>query len=66
MHEGCPERFDWEFLKWVAEQGLWTVSLCRRRGRGKAMRLIEQVAAEKQAFHIKSRREVDAFLCSVN
>jgi len=58
MHEDCPERFDWEFLKWVADYD--------RRGRDKALKLIEIVPAEKLAFHLKSRRQVDAFLRSVN
>lgn len=58
MQEGCPERFDWDFLKWVADYN--------RRGRAKALNLLNGVPADKKAFHLKSRRQVNTFLHSVS
>lgn len=58
MQEGCPERFDWDFLKWVADYD--------RRGRAKALQLLADAPAEKRMLHLKSRRQVNAFLRSVS
>lgn len=57
MQEGCPERFDWDFLKWVADYN--------RRGRGKALKLLNDAPADKRVLHLKSRQQIDAFLRSV-
>lgn len=54
MQEGCPERFDWDFLKWIADYN--------RRGRPKALKLLHDAPADKCVFHLKSRREVKTFL----
>ena len=53
MPEGCPERFDWEFLKWV-----WNFN---RNNREKTWAQLEKLPAEKVMI-LKNRREVRRFL----
>ena len=53
MPEGCPERFDWEFLKWV-----WNFN---RNNREKTYAQLEKLPAEKVII-LKNRREVRKFL----
>ena len=53
MPEGCPERFDWEFLKWV-----WNFN---RNNREKTWAQLEKLPAEKVII-LKNRREVRRFL----
>lgn len=56
MGDGCPERFDWEFLKWI-----WNFN---RRNREKNYRyLYETPHAEIYAF--KNRRQLKKFLRSL-
>ena len=52
MGEGCPERFDWEFLRWV-----WNFNKNKRQ---KIYSLLENTDA--QVYILKSRRQVDRFL----
>ena len=53
MGEGCPERFDWEFLQWI-----WKFN---QKHRKKYLdMLLEQ--KDKQVFILKNRREVHKFL----
>ena len=56
MGEGCPERFDLDFLKWV-----WNFN------KNKRQRYYEMLNAldNKQVYILKSRREVKAFLSKV-
>lgn len=51
--EGCPERFDWEFLQWV-----WNFNKIKR---DKNYRLLEQYR-DKEVYILKNRRQVKAFL----
>ena len=53
MPEGCPERFDREFLKWV-----WNFN---RNNREKTWAQLEKLPAEKVMI-LKNRREVRRFL----
>lgn len=53
MAEGCPERFDWEFLKWV-----WNFN---RNNREKIYACLEKVSPDKVMI-FKNRWEVRAFL----
>ena len=53
MGEGCPERIDWEFLRWV-----WNFN---RNNREKNYRLLEQYA-DKEIHILKNRRQVKRFL----
>ena len=53
MGEGCPERFDLEFLKWV-----WNFNKNKRR---QYYELLNH-RTDKQVYILKSRREVNRFL----
>jgi adenylate kinase family enzyme len=54
MAEGCPERFDLKFLRWV-----WGYP---ERTRPKVFRLLEEEARGKQVIRLRSRAEVRKFL----
>ena len=56
MPEGCPERFDWDFIKFV-----WNFNKNNR------VRNYTYLASAKHAKHIvlKSRKEVKAFLATL-
>ena len=56
MGEGCPERFDWEFLRWV-----WNFN---KNNREKNDRLLQE-AAHAQTIVLKNRRAVKRFLRSL-
>ena len=53
MGEGCPERFDWEFLQWV-----WNFN------KNKRQRYLTMLAElkDKQVYILKNRQEVKKFL----
>lgn len=53
MGEGCPERFDWEFMRWV-----WDFN---KKKRAKNYMLLEQYR-DKKIYILKNRRQVKAFL----
>ena len=55
MALGCPERFDWEFIKWV-------IFYERRNGREKALNLLKYAPEKVTAYHLKSRSDVRKFL----
>jgi adenylate kinase family enzyme len=52
MAAGCPERLNWEFIKWVWEY--------RTRSRPKIVKLLE--ATSKQVIWLRSPEEVERFL----
>lgn len=56
MGEGCPERFDWEFLKWV-----WNFNRTKRE------KLYARLSSlpEENVIILKNRREVNRFLNSI-
>jgi adenylate kinase family enzyme len=57
LGEGCPERFDWEFLRWI-----WNFPNAERPG------LIQKLSSAPQQARIvqlKSRSEADAFLADL-
>lgn len=54
MAEGCPEKFDWEFLKWV-----WDF---KNRSKPKIERFLKEFETEKTIIRLKSKREVENFL----
>ena len=56
MGEGCPERFDLDFLKWV-----WNFNKNKRQRYYEMLNALEN----KQVYILKSRREVKAFLSKV-
>ena len=53
MAEGCPERFDWEFLQWV-----WNFNKNKRK------KYYDLLSAQtgKEIYILKNRREVKRFL----
>ena len=54
MAEGCDEKFDLKFLKWV-----WDFP---NRTRPKILRLLAEAKGEKTIFRLRSRSEVAEFL----
>jgi adenylate kinase family enzyme len=54
MGDGCPERFDWDFIKWVVDY--------RKNGRIRALKFVEQAPNHLIKRVLRSPREVDAFL----
>src|SRR5262245_33285650 len=50
---GCPERLDWDFVKWV-----WTYP---RRTRPKTIAALDRVRGEKRVVVLRSRADVRAF-----
>ena len=56
MGEGCPERFDWEFMKWV-----WNFNGKNRRKNLDALQGLQNV----RVITLRSRRQVNAFLRSL-
>jgi len=57
MAEGCPERLDWEFLKWI-----WTY---RRDRRPKTVARLRELEKSKRIVILSSRRAVRRYLESV-
>ena len=57
MTEGCPEKMDWEFFKWV-----WTF---RERSRDKQLALVESLRSSKNIHVLRSRREVRRWLADI-
>jgi adenylate kinase family enzyme len=57
MAEGCDEKFDWEFLKWV-----WNYP---ERSRPKVEALLKPVENEKKVIRLKSKREVENFFVNL-
>ena len=51
--EGCPERLNWEFIRWV-----WQYP---KRTRPKIIKLLETSARRKQVIWLRSRAEVKRF-----
>jgi len=57
LPEGCRERFDWDFLKWIAGY--------RKRTRPTVLSLIQDSPARVRYHHLRSARKVRHFLESV-
>lgn len=51
---GCPERFNWEFVKWI-----WTYP---RRRRGAILQRLERLKTSKRVFILRSANDVEEFL----
>ena len=54
MADGCEERFDLKFLKWV-----WDYP---KRTRPKVLRLLEENSRARSVYRLRSRAEVESFL----
>ena len=57
LAEGCPERFDWAFTKWVIGY--------RKRGRPAALALVKAAPDHIETIQLKTPRQVKAYLASV-
>lgn len=57
MAEGCPERFSWHFLKFVAGYA--------HDGRVRAMKFVANALRDKKVYHLRNNRDVRLFLNSV-
>lgn len=57
MGPGCPERFDWEFLKFSWSYG--------RKSRPHRLQFAEDWSARKPVHILRSRAEVDRFVASL-
>lgn len=57
MGEDCPERFDWDFIKWVVNY--------RKNGRIRALKFMQQAPNHLIKHILRKPREVDAFLDSI-
>lgn len=57
LPEGCPERFDLEFYRFI-----WRT---RNRSRANIIKLFENAPSEKRCVKLTSRAEIDRFLRSI-
>lgn len=57
MAEGCPERFSFEFIVWILSYPV--------RTRPRVLQLIHTDSANSKLFHLRSTKEVEAFLASL-
>lgn len=54
LNEDCPEKLDWEFLKWV-----WTY---KKRSRVRVLNKLDQVKNDKQIIILRNRKEVNELI----
>jgi adenylate kinase family enzyme len=54
MTEGCPEKIDWEFIKWI-----WSY---KKRSRSKILKVLGEAQQNKVVHIFKSPREVKAYI----
>ncbi|AJY76195.1 DNA topology modulation protein [Paenibacillus beijingensis] len=54
MNEGCPEKLDWEFFKWV-----WNY---RKRSRMGTLHKLEQVKKDKQIIIVKTKKQINELM----
>jgi adenylate kinase family enzyme len=57
MADGCDEKFDWQFLKWV-----WNYP---RRSKPKVETLLRAAENEKEVIRLRSRSEVEKFIANL-
>ena len=55
MADGCKERLNYGFLKWV-------LGFRTNGGRDRALKLIDEYAAQTRTHHLRSKADVDRFL----
>lgn len=58
MARGCPEQFDWGFLKWIYHY--------RRTHRSRDLNLMEQAPKRVTKFHFKNQRSVELFILDMS
>ncbi|AJS61499.1 DNA topology modulation protein [Paenibacillus sp. IHBB 10380] len=54
MNEECPEKLDWEFIKWV-----WNY---RRRSRMNTIKKLDQIKEHQQVIIVKTRKQVNELI----
>nr|WP_249310318.1 DNA topology modulation protein [Bacillus sp. FJAT-49736] len=54
MGEGCPERFDWQFFKWIWEYP--------ENKRPQILKRLHLLSGYKEIIILKSRKEIEQFL----
>ena len=57
MAQGCDEKFDWEFIKWV-----WNYP---KRSKPKVEALLKRFENEKTIIRLKSKREIENFFVNL-
>ena len=57
MAEGCPERFDWEFIQWI-----WNFNRTKRQRYYSMLKGLE----DRQVHILKNRRQVRKFLSEID
>ena len=57
MGPGCPEKVDWEFIKWI-----WDFP---RSHLPETFRQLDARPESTRVYHLHSRREIDRFLDAV-
>ena len=57
MAEGCGEKFDWTFIKWI-----WNYP---KQSKPKIESILEQYRNEKTIIYLKSNQEIENFLCKI-
>lgn len=54
MNDECPEKLDWEFVKWV-----WNY---RKRSRMNTIKKLEQIAEHQQVITVNTRKQVNELI----
>ncbi len=57
MNQECPEKLDWDFVKWV-----WNY---RKKGRVNTIKKLEQINGRKEVVILRTRKEMDEFIGKV-
>lgn len=57
MAEGCPERFNWEFIRFVAGYA--------KDGRLRALEFLSNVPNDKCIYHLRNNRDIRLFLSNI-
>ncbi|MNV61597.1 topology modulation protein [compost metagenome] len=57
MNQECPEKLDWDFVKWV-----WNY---RKKGRVNTIKKLEQIKGRKEVVILRTRKEMDEFIGKV-
>lgn len=62
MAEGCPERFDWEFIKFL----VWIYNYKKDGRWQRAIKLYEEAPSHIAKYHLQNRQSVEVFLRKIN
>ncbi|MDR6726344.1 adenylate kinase family enzyme [Paenibacillus amylolyticus] len=57
MNEGCNEKLDWEFVKWV-----WNY---KKRSGMNVLKKLEHIQRDKQVIILNTRKQVDEFISRI-